>query len=42
MMDKERPSTKALAEMSTELTEMKAMVNELTKKVDAIQKDLQE
>ena len=42
MMDKERPSTKALAQMSTELTEMKSMVTELTKKVDVIQKDLQE
>ena len=41
-MDKERPSTKTLAQMSTELTEMKAMVTELTKKVDAIQKDLQD
>ena len=41
-MDKERPSTKASAQMSTDLTEMKSMINELTKKVDAIQKDLQE
>jgi membrane protein implicated in regulation of membrane protease activity len=41
-MDKERPSTKALAQMSTELTEMKTMVTELTKKVDEIQKDLQD
>jgi sensor histidine kinase YesM len=41
-MDKERPSTKTLAQMSTELTEMKAMVTELTKKVDSIQKDLQD
>ena len=41
-MDKERPATKALAQMSTELTEMKTMVTELTKKVDAIQKDLQD
>ena len=41
-MDKERPSTKELAQMSTELTEMKSIVTELTKKVDAIQKDLQE
>ena len=41
-MDKERPSTKTLAQMSTELTEVKAMVTELTKKIDAIQKDLQD
>jgi hypothetical protein len=42
MMDKERPSKKALAQMSAELTEMKSMVGELAKKVDAIQKELQE
>jgi apolipoprotein N-acyltransferase len=42
IMEKERPSTKALAQMSTELTEMKSMVSELAKKVDAIQKELQE
>ncbi len=41
-MDKEKPSTKALAQMSTELTEIKSVVNELAKKVDAIQKELQE
>ncbi|MGD0203882.1 MAG: hypothetical protein ABSC20_08275 [Candidatus Bathyarchaeia archaeon] len=41
-MDKEKPSTKTLAQMLTELTEIKSMVNELAKKVDAIQKDLQE
>jgi len=42
MMEKESPSTKALAQMSTELTEMKSMVGELAKKVDVIQKELQE
>lgn len=42
MMDKERPSTKDLTQMSAELTEVKAMVSELTKKIDAIQKDLQD
>ena len=41
-MDKERPATKALAQMSTELTDLKGMVTELTKKIDAIQKDLQD
>jgi membrane protein implicated in regulation of membrane protease activity len=42
MMDKERPSTKELTQISKELTEMRSMVVELTKKVDAIQKELQE
>ena len=42
VMDKERPLTKALAQMSAELTEMKSMVGELAKKVDATQKELQE
>ncbi len=41
-LDKESPSTKALAQMSTELTEMKALVSDLAKKVDAIQKELEE
>ncbi len=41
-LDKENPSTKALAQMSTELTEMKALVSDLAKKVDAIQKELEE
>ena len=41
-MDKERPSTKTLTQMSTELTEIKTAVNDLAKKVDAIQKELQE
>jgi len=41
-MDKERPSTKEIAQMSTELTEIKSIVNDLAKKVDAIQKELQE
>lgn len=41
-MDKERPSTKTLAQMSTELTEMKQMINDLTKKVDSIQHELEE
>lgn len=41
-MDKEKPSTKSLAQMSTELTEMKSMLSELTKKLDVIQKDLEE
>lgn len=41
-MDKERPSTKTLAQMSTELTEMNLMINDLTKKVDSIQHELEE
>jgi hypothetical protein len=41
-LDKERPSTKALAQMSIELTEMKSMVSDLAKKVDVIQKELEE
>ena len=41
-MDKERPATKAMEQMSTELTEIRTMVTELTKKVEAIQKELQE
>jgi sensor histidine kinase YesM len=41
-MDKERPSTKTLAQMSTELTEIKLVVNDLAKNIDAIQKELQE
>lgn len=39
---KEGPSTKALAQMSTELMEMKALVSDLDKKVDAIQKEFEE
>ena len=42
MMDKERPSTKELTQISKELAEMMSMVGELAKKVDAIQKELQE
>ncbi len=42
MMDKEKPSTKALSQVSTELTEIKAVVNDLASKVDAIQKELQD
>lgn len=41
-LDKERPWTKALAQMSIELTEMKSMVSDLAKKVDVIQKELEE
>lgn len=41
-MDKERPSTKELAQMSTELAEIKTIVSDLAKKVDSIQKELQE
>jgi uncharacterized protein HemX len=41
-LDKENPSTQALAQMSTELTEMKSMVSDLAKKVEAIQKELEE
>ncbi len=41
-MDSEKPSTKALAQMSTELSEIKSNVNDLVKKIDAIQKELQE
>ena len=41
-MDKEKPSTKALAQVSTEVTELKAIVTEIANKVDAIQKELQE
>jgi hypothetical protein len=41
-MRQESPQTKAKVQMSTELTEIKGTVNELAKKVDAIQKELQE
>jgi K+-sensing histidine kinase KdpD len=41
-LDRENPSTKALAQMSAELTAMRSMVNDLAKKVDAIQKELEE
>jgi uncharacterized protein YlxW (UPF0749 family) len=39
-LDKESPRTKTLTQMSTELSELKTTVNDLTKKVDAIQKEL--
>jgi outer membrane murein-binding lipoprotein Lpp len=41
-MEKEKPSTKNLAQMSAEITEMKSMIQKLTEKVDAMQKELQE
>jgi uncharacterized protein YlxW (UPF0749 family) len=41
-MDKEKPSTKTLAQMTTDLTEIKSAVNDLAKKIDSIQKELQE
>jgi hypothetical protein len=41
-LDKDNPSTKALAQMATGLTEMKSVVTELAKKVDAIQRELEE
>jgi uncharacterized protein HemX len=41
-LDKESPSIKTLAQLSTEVTEMKSMISDLSKKVDAIQKELEE
>ena len=41
-MDKEKPSTMALEQMSKELVQIKSAVTDLTKKVDEIQKELQE
>ncbi len=41
-MRQESPQTKAKIQMSNELTEIKSTVNELAKKVDAIQKELEE
>ena len=41
-MDKEKPSTKELAQVSTELTEIRSIVNNLANKVDNIQKELQD
>ncbi len=41
-MRQESPVTKAKIQMSTELTEIKSSVSELAKKVDAIQKELNE
>ncbi len=41
-MRQESPLAKAKMQMSTELTEIKSTVNELAKKVDANQKELQE
>jgi apolipoprotein N-acyltransferase len=42
VMHEQRPSSKALVQMSTELTEIKSTINELARKVDEIQKELQE
>ena len=41
-MDKEKPSTRAMEQMSTELQEIKSAVTDLAKKIDSIQKELQE
>jgi hypothetical protein len=41
-MRQESPQTKAKLQMNTELAEIKTAVNELSKKVDAIQKELVE
>jgi cell division protein FtsB len=41
-MRQESPQAKAKLQMNTELAEIKATVNELTKKVDKIQKELEE
>jgi hypothetical protein len=41
-MRQESPLTKAKVQMSTELSEMKATINDLAKKVEAIQKELEE
>jgi hypothetical protein len=41
-MRQESPLTKAKIQMSSELAEIKATVSDLAKKVDAIQKELQE
>ena len=39
-LDKESPQTIALTQLSTELKDLKTTVADLTKKVDAIQKEL--
>ena len=41
-MRQDSPAIKSKIQMSTELTEIKATVSELAKKVDAIQKELSE
>jgi len=41
-MRQESPMVKAKVQISTELTEIKTTVSELAKKVDAIQKELEE
>ena len=41
-MRQESPQTKAKLQTAVELTEIKTTVNDLAKKVDAIQKELQE
>jgi hypothetical protein len=41
-MRQESPQTKARLQMNTELSEIKTAVSELTKKVDAIQKELEQ
>jgi len=41
-MDNERPQTKTMVEMSNQLADLKTSITDLTKKVDAIQKELQE
>jgi signal transduction histidine kinase len=40
-MENESPTTKANIQMANEMTELKTAVNELSKKVDAIQKELE-
>lgn len=41
-LDKESPSTKTLTQLSTEVTELKSIMSDLAKKVDAIQKELED
>jgi uncharacterized protein YlxW (UPF0749 family) len=41
-MDKEKPSTKELTQVSAELTQIRSIVNDLADKVDNIQKELQD
>lgn len=40
-MENDSPTTKAKIQMATEMTDLKTAVNELSKKVDAIQKELE-
>ena len=41
-MQQQRPSSRALVEMTTELSDIKSKISELAKKVDSIQKELEE